>query len=135
VTHLRGGALVYQTLLRIPVGTALLEEFAFRGLLYGAWLDRGPLDAALLSSIVFGLWHVGPSINMARANDRDVGVTIVTTVAFTTVVGLVFVALREWSGSLAFPLALHAGVNSLATLAAVRAGTSEGTLDDGRGIA
>lgn len=136
VVHLRGDALVYQTLVRIPLGTALLEELAFRGVLFGAWMERGVLTAALLSSIAFGLWHISPTLNQVRANDpaarpRKKLVVVAGTVAFTTAAGLLLCGLRESSGTIALPFALHAGVNSLATLAAVQAGRSDGDLQGG----
>ena len=143
VVHLRGGALVYQTLVRIPLGTALLEEFAFRGVLFGAWMERGALTAALLSSIAFGLWHISPTLNQVRANDPGAGLrkkaaAVAGTVVFTTAAGLLLCWLRESSGTIALPFALHAGVNSFATLAAVQAGRSAKDLqrggDQGGGI-
>ena len=127
VVGLRGRALVYQTLVRVPLGTALLEEFAFRGVLFAAWRDEGTLTAALVSSFVFGLWHIMPSTVMVRTNDPEasrakIAGTIAATVVGTTVVGLGFMWLRVETGSLAAPFALHATVNSLATWAGVLAG-------------
>ena len=53
----------YETLARIPIGTALFEEVAFRGVLTGLLLRTmaaGPAYA--VSSAVFGLWHVLPTL-------------------------------------------------------------------------
>ena len=56
------GGLIYQTAVRIPLGTALFEELLFRGLLYGAFLRvSGHRGAILGSSAVFGVWHVRPT--------------------------------------------------------------------------
>lgn len=58
-------SLTYQTLMRIPLGTALFEEIAFRGVLYGLWSTSiGPKRASVASSVVFGMWHVTPMLNL-----------------------------------------------------------------------
>ena len=45
----------------MPLGTVLLEEVAFRGVLWGllAHMD-GPRVATLVSHSLFGLWHILP---------------------------------------------------------------------------
>jgi membrane protease YdiL (CAAX protease family) len=46
-------------LFRQPIGTALFEEVAFRGVLYAAWVRAGGDRFAIAaSSVVFALWHV-----------------------------------------------------------------------------
>ena len=54
-----GRAALWAVLVVIPLGTVLPEELAFRGLLL-ALLERrhGMVAASLLSSGLFGLWHV-----------------------------------------------------------------------------
>lgn len=123
VAHLRGLRLTYQVLVRIPLGTALLEEVTFRGVLFAAWRDQGAVRAALASSFVFGLWHVGPTINLVQANRPNASTaatikTIVGAVVFTTAAGIVFSWLRIEHGLVA-PLVMHATVNALATIASV----------------
>jgi membrane protease YdiL (CAAX protease family) len=110
--------------LRIPIGTALLEEVAFRGVLYGAWRGSGAIAAAVASSAVFALWHVTPTVNLVRANRPSASAALRTTVvaagaAFTCVAGLGFAWLRDRYGSIAAPWALHATVNSLSAAAAL----------------
>ena len=112
VRGLRGGVLVYRLAIRVPIGTALFEEIAFRGVLYAAWRPHGAVLAAVATAIPFGLWHVSP----AR--------TVVGAVALTTAVGIGFAALREIAGTIGGSLGVHAALNSLATLAAVVAGRS-----------
>ncbi len=125
VRGLRGTALAYQVLIRIPLGTALLEEVAFRGVLPA--LFGGPsVSAALWSSVAFGLWHVAPTINLIEANrpatpSRTRMAVVLGTVVFTAAVGAFLVWLRWRTGSLSAGFALHACVNSLATLAAAAA--------------
>ena len=53
----------FETLVRIPLETALAEELIFRGVLLGLALrSRTPLGAVVSSSIWFGLWHVYPTL-------------------------------------------------------------------------
>jgi uncharacterized protein len=135
--------LLFRATIRVPLGTALLEEVAFRGVLYAALLTHGSLKAAVLSSTAFGLWHLAPAHNLMRANNiaeqgrsgaaapRSLGLLAAALLAFGAGMGLVWI--RMLFGGIAAPLALHATVNSLATvsshLAAKRAGSE---LESGR---
>jgi len=124
---LAGRKLAYQTMARVPLGTALLEEIAFRGVLFAAASSAGTLAAATISSIAFGLWHIMPSLNMLAANRPGAPhmtklVFTAGTVALTTAAGFGLVFLRVQTGDLGAPLAAHATLNSFATLAAARAG-------------
>ena len=127
VAGLSGSALLYQCLVRVPIGTALTEEFAFRGVLFVAWTQsESTVVAALISSVVFGLWHIGPARNAVLANHPTASAatmarSIVLTVVGTTGAGLAFVWLRVVIGGILAPLVLHATLNSFATLAATRA--------------
>ncbi|MDJ0498004.1 MAG: type II CAAX endopeptidase family protein [Acidimicrobiia bacterium] len=118
------GLLAYRALVRIPLGTALLEEFAFRGVLFGAWCRIArPLWAAAGSSLVFGLWHIRPSIELldtnglALASAGRVG-AVAGAIAATTLAGLVFCWLRVRSRSLLAPYIAHAATNSFALVGA-----------------
>jgi uncharacterized protein len=126
IGDLRGRKLAYQTLLRIPIGTALLEEIAFRGVLLAAFRPSGYLYAGIISSLVFGLWHISPTINLVRANKPNASTgTLVKTVAgavvLTAAAGGALVWLRLYTDGLVAPWALHAALNSSATVAAVLA--------------
>ncbi len=118
------GLLAYRALVRIPLGTVLLEEVAFRGVLLGAWLRLSPVRTAVLgSSMVFGLWHVRPALDLLAENDLAAGgperaLAVVAAIAATTTAGVVFCWLRLKSGSLLAPYLAHVAVNSLATVAA-----------------
>ena len=121
-----GGALVHRTLVRIPVGTALLEELAFRGFLYAAWRDEGVAAAVVGSSVAFGLWHITPAREMIRTNRPDASrgrvlAWIAGTVVVTAAAGAGFAGLREWTDGIAAPFALHAAFNSLTSAAAALA--------------
>jgi membrane protease YdiL (CAAX protease family) len=112
----------------IPVGTVLVEEIAFRGVLWGLFRRlRGTVFATVASSLLFGLWHVLPSLGLASDNaavGNAVGtgrsaqlVAILGTVAFTAASGVVFCELRRRSGSLLAPAGLHWATNGLSVLA------------------
>jgi membrane protease YdiL (CAAX protease family) len=112
----------------IPLGTVLLEEVAFRGVLWGL-LRRlsGTVTATAVSSALFGVWHVLPSLGLAASNQAIGGavgrgrsgqdVAVLGTVLFTAAAGVVFCELRRRSGSLLAPAALHWAVNGLSVLA------------------
>ena len=54
----------------IPLGTVLLEEVAFRGVLWGLFRRlRGTVAATAASSALFGVWHVLPSLGLAASNE------------------------------------------------------------------
>jgi membrane protease YdiL (CAAX protease family) len=59
-----GRAALWAVLVVIPLGTVVPEELAFRGLVL-ALLGRryGVLSGTLLSSGLFGLWHIGASLD------------------------------------------------------------------------
>lgn len=112
------------TLVRIPLGTALFEEVAFRGVLAAACRRAmAPPLATTWSNLVFGLWHVAPTIVTLRINDADprsrAGVaTVAMAVVATTAAGALLDALRERSGSLAAPVLAHWAVNASGLVAA-----------------
>jgi membrane protease YdiL (CAAX protease family) len=117
---------LYTVLLRIPFGTALSEELIFRGALVGLYLQRHrPWVAALLSSLVFGIWHVLPTLSSLGTNPgasatQDSLVLQAGAVAFvvlaTGVAGMVFSWLRLRSGSLVAPWLTHTGFNAVGYL-------------------
>jgi uncharacterized protein len=123
-----GHALV-TALIVIPLGTVVLEEVAFRGVLLGLLRHhRGIRWATGLSSTLFGLWHILPSLTLARAN-QAVGVVfghgvmahvlaVAAAVGFTGLAGLVFCELRRRSGSVLAAAGLHWATNGLGVLLA-----------------
>lgn len=116
--------LAYRALVRIPLGTALLEEVAFRGVLFGAWQRVVTVrTAAAASSLLFGLWHVRPVLDLLAENDVAADgperiLAVIGAVLGTTIAGIAFCWLRVRSESLVAPYVAHTVVNSLATLAA-----------------
>jgi membrane protease YdiL (CAAX protease family) len=126
-------AALYTALVAIPLGTVLFEEVAFRGVLWGL-LSRevGDHGATALSACLFGLWHVLPAMDLARTHTsvqgraevrstpgpRRVAITVLATVVFTALAGVVFAELRRRSGSLVAPIGLHWATNGLGVIAA-----------------
>lgn len=111
----------------IPLGTVLPEELAFRGIL-PALLGRrfGVLAATLVSSGLFGLWHVLAALGGGAANTAIAGVVggdaagtaarVAVTVLFTSGAGVVLCWLRLRSGSLLAPILAHWTVNGLGVI-------------------
>jgi membrane protease YdiL (CAAX protease family) len=61
--------LVYPTTFRVPVGTVAFEELAFRGVLLDLLRKRLPPGTAVaVNTVTFGLWHILPTLAMAKAN-------------------------------------------------------------------
>lgn len=124
ITSLGRRAVAYQALVRIPVGTVLWEETAFRGVLQAALRRVLPEAAAIVvTGGVFGVWHVRPALGALRANglagDGRQAVARVTGVCFAmTGAGVLLSWLRARSGSLAGPVLVHLASNSGAVLAA-----------------
>jgi membrane protease YdiL (CAAX protease family) len=117
--------LLYELLLRIPLGTALSEELIFRGGLLGLYQRRHSFwRAALMSSLVFGLWHVLPAMGSVSSNAAGETLSstaarvagVAGTVVATGAAGLVFCWLRKRSGSVLAPTITHAALNGLAVV-------------------
>jgi membrane protease YdiL (CAAX protease family) len=118
------GPTLLAALVVIPLGTVIPEEFAFRGVLWGLLRRRcGPRVATLVSSGLFGLWHVAPALAAGPANDAmsavvgsgplGVAVRVIATVGFTGAAGVLLCEVRARSNSLLAPIALHGAVNGI----------------------
>ena len=132
--HLHLGAALLAALVVVPLGTVLLEEVAFRGVLLGlVHRHRGAVWASVSSSVLFGLWHILPSLRLSHANHAvaaAVGpapagqvVAVVATVGFTALAGLLLCELRRRSGSLLAAAGLHWATNGLGVLLAAALAT------------
>lgn len=122
--HLSVGGALYAALVSVPVGTVLLEEIGFRGVLWGMIFRlRGPVWATVVSSVLFGVWHVLPSVGLG-GNNRVVGevygsaawLVTLSAVLATVLAGMVLAVLRWRSGSLLAPVGLHWATNGLGYL-------------------
>ncbi|MEU4620625.1 CPBP family intramembrane glutamic endopeptidase [Actinoplanes sp. NPDC023801] len=125
--HLHLSTALVTAFVVVPLGTVLLEEVAFRGVLMGLVnRHRGAVWASITSSVLFGLWHILPSLRLNRANEA-VGsafgtdwtgqvLAVAGAVAFTALAGLLLCELRRRSGSLLAAAALHWATNGLGLL-------------------
>jgi uncharacterized protein len=110
-----------EVLVRIPIGTVLLEEVAFRGVLLGQIRRRIAAPRALVvMALAFGLWHVLPAwrINTVNPVVEQSGVgrgtAVIGAVVATALAALPLGWARLRSRSLAAPIGLHVATNSLA---------------------
>lgn len=121
---LTGSGLAFQALIEVPFGTVLFEEIAFRSVLFAMLARRyGVVWAVVISSLLFGLWHVLPSIGTHEQNPalgkvagsglRGNIVAVVLSVVTTAVSGVLFAGLRLVSGSVFGPMGLHWATNGL----------------------
>jgi membrane protease YdiL (CAAX protease family) len=111
-------------LVSIPFGTVLLEETAFRSVLFAVVTVRyGIWWAVAVSSVLFGLWHILPTLPMHESHDavqRALGtgrrgrwIAVLMGVASTAVGGVVFALLRVWTDSILPPIGLHWALNGM----------------------
>ncbi|MGY1829390.1 lysostaphin resistance A-like protein [Geodermatophilus sp. SYSU D01180] len=109
--------LLAKAFLSIPLGTVVLEEAAFRSVLWGALARHcRPWQVLVGTAVLFGLWHV-PTVLAAEEGDPGVPTaTLAGTVALTTVGGLVFGELRRRSGSVLAAAGAHWATNALGVL-------------------
>lgn len=110
--RMTGGQLAFAAVFSVLL-VPFVEELLFRGVLLSALLERGPADpevrrrrAVIVSSVVFGLFHVDPHIIPA-----------------TAVLGAVAAILRLRSGSLWPAVTLH-GLNNAVATAILAAGAA-----------
>jgi membrane protease YdiL (CAAX protease family) len=125
--HLAEDRALITALLVIPIGTILLEEVAFRSVLWGM-LHRHmrTTKVLLVSSVLFGLWHVFPALGDARrgavagvhahAGPWTTLLVVAGTVAFTAIGGVVAGELRRRSGSVLASAGMHWATNGLGVL-------------------
>jgi membrane protease YdiL (CAAX protease family) len=123
-------AVLYETAVRIPLGTALFEETVFRGLLLSWFRSRMPERCAVAaSSTLFGLWHVLPTWEtmpgyaggvLRNRSAATAGAALAGAVVVTGLAGVGFSRLRLRSGSLLAPIVVHAAANAAGFFAAWR---------------
>lgn len=119
----------YEVVVRIPLGTALAEEAMFRGTLLAlSRRRRSWLATVAYNALWFGLWHVLPTIERARARGegRPGPGQIAASVAGTAAAGVVFAALRRHGGGVVAPALVHASANISALVATRPAATRRG---------
>lgn len=125
------GDVAYHTLVRFPLGTALFEEVAFRGVVEGIWRRSGATEreAAFAAAALFGLWHLVPTRDAITGSplagnlrtDTARAGAVLTGAMATAVASLGFSWLRRRSGSLLAPWLAHTTVSSAGYIAGVTA--------------
>ena len=120
VRLLRTPTALWHLFVRIPLGTVLPEEVVFRGVLpalLGSRHAPSP-QRAVLPSLLFGLWHLLPSLELRRASEavrRSVGEGAVAAVALgfglSALAGHALHLLRQRTGHLAAPVLVHLATN------------------------
>lgn len=114
-----GGRMFYHLFVLILLGTVVPEELAFRGVLLGTALQTfGRWGAVVLTSALFGLWHIATTLHTMSDNQSvrhtPAFIVVLGAVAITFVAGMVFCWLRLRSGSLIAPAIAHFATNALA---------------------
>lgn len=127
LAHASGKLIAFEAAIRIPLGTALVEEVLFRGVLLGLLLQhQSTFMALLISAIIFGLWHIFPTINTLESNSgmsstiknkktRQAG-SVVGAVLVTCAAGLLFGWLRIIANSILAPWLVHWSINASGVL-------------------
>jgi membrane protease YdiL (CAAX protease family) len=122
------GLLLFHALIRIPLGTALYEEVLFRSVIFGMLVRRyTPLKAAIGSSLLFGLWHILPILDVVRTNPAGArfdgftgtSIAVVVGVSVTFVAGLALLWIRLFANSILASVIVHVGTNSTVIIAAI----------------
>lgn len=110
-------------MVRFPLGTALFEEVAFRGILPPLLArDADPVTGDLRSAAVFALWHLIPThraltVNRVGATGRARLAGTVLGAAAAGLAGWGLSRIRRWTGSLLAPWLIHSSVNAASYLA------------------
>ena len=123
--HLPLPDVLHTAFLAIPLGTVLLEEIAFRSVLWGALARHcRQWQVLVTTSVLFGLWHVIPAVKAGGGSSGLSGAAggggsallVAGTVLLTTAGGLVFGELRRRSGSVLASMGAHWATNALGVL-------------------
>ena len=115
-----------QAFIRIPIATAFYEEVLFRGVIFGMLTRRhSPLLAAVIVSLLFGLWHIAPTIadppnaQLDPSNLIDMAKLAALAVVGTAPAGFAFLWIRLYANSVWASVLAHIGTNSIGMLAAL----------------
>ena len=114
-------ALLYRLTIRIPLGTALFEEMAFRGVLHGAARRESACGLRWVPAAAFGLWHLRPALRLMEINRpgaarKERAAAAALAVCVTAAGGRFLEHLRDRSRGILMPAAFHACLNDLGAL-------------------
>ncbi len=120
----------WEALVRLPFGTVLFEEVAFRAVLWAMMCRRIDwVHATWITALLFGLWHILGSLDLHERNPGLAGsqiprvaqaIGVTGAVVNTAIGGLIFTGLRVISGSLFAPMGFHWATNGWGYLFARR---------------
>ncbi len=122
INGLSGSEMALRLAFRIPVGTALFEEVAFRGVLYASWLRATDLRRTVLGTgVVFALWHVVITFKSVAESEVVEAAPLIALGYLGSLLGLfvggaAFALLRWRTGGVAGPFFFHWIVVALMTL-------------------
>jgi membrane protease YdiL (CAAX protease family) len=127
LAHAKGPLIAFEAAIRIPFSTALVEEVLFRGVLLGLLLTHYPTIIAITyAAIVFGLWHIFPTIKSLEHNDAAASLVgdkksrqtigVLGAVTVTTIAGLLFGYARVLANSIVAPWLIHWSINASGVL-------------------
>lgn len=119
---------LFRCAIRFPIGTALFEEVAFRGVVEATLRQAGTSrrKAVGVSALVFAAWHILPTARALGSNPLGARfqsapsrtAAVLGGAALAGLAGAGLSWLRERSGSLLAPWLVHAGFNAIGYLAA-----------------
>lgn len=119
VIRLNTRQFLYKTLVNLPVATIFLEEVIFRGVMLALLMQNfSTTQSVLISSLLFGLWHIFPAYTSTITNGsikmmkKPAIPVIAGTVFITFLAGVGFSWLRLASGSILAPMMAHYATNS-----------------------
>ena len=102
---------VLALLVDLPIGTVLVEEVAFRSVgLALLTASTGAVLAVVVSSVLFGLWHVWGAVETSQGPAWRR--TVPAAVRFTSVAGDGLCVLRHWLGAVLPAMAVHYAGNA-----------------------
>ena len=119
-----GRAVAYHAAVRVPLGTVVWEETAFRAVLPVLLQRVMPARTArVANSVLFGLWHVRPTLDALRLNGAPTrgprGIAaLASAVLASGLADVVLSRLQRSTGSLLAPILVHVASNSGGTVAA-----------------
>jgi membrane protease YdiL (CAAX protease family) len=123
INDLSSPAMAFRLAFRVPVGTALFEEVAFRGILYACWLRASDLRRTVLATgVVFAFWHTVITFRSVTNAEVVESVPLIALGYLAALLGLfvggaAFALLRWRAGGVAGPFFVHWIIVAFMTLA------------------
>lgn len=104
---------IREVFVRLPFMTVIVEELVFRGVLL-ALLMRflSTSKSVAISSVLFGLWHIGTATAVTTQFYVPQPLIIVAVVVATSLAGALLAHLRIRSNSLIAPILVHWAINA-----------------------